>query len=128
MRKYLDILSSTFMVRQLPPWHKNLSKRRVKSPRIYARDSGLLHCLLRVAGFTDLEAHPKLGASWEGFALEQVLSLTGERDARKRPAAGRNLLPNRTGTEQFSIRAHVFVVGRGAHAVTGFLKNSHYSQ
>jgi len=81
MRKYLDLLSSTFMVRQLEPWHENLGKRQVKAPKIYLRDSGLLHCLLRQAAFADLEAHPKLGASWEGFALEQVLSLTGDKDA-----------------------------------------------
>jgi hypothetical protein len=81
MRKYLDILSSTFMVRQLPPWHENVGKRQVKAPKIYLRDSGLLHCLLRQDEFADLEAHPKLGASWEGFAIEQVLSITGDRDA-----------------------------------------------
>jgi predicted AAA+ superfamily ATPase len=81
MRKYLDLLSSTFMVRQLSPWHENLGKRQVKAPKIYLRDSGLLHCLMRQNAFADLEAHPKLGASWEGFALEQVLSLTGDRDA-----------------------------------------------
>lgn len=81
MRKYLDLLSSTFMVRQLAPWHENLGKRQVKAPKVYLRDSGLLHCLMRQAAFADLEAHPKLGASWEGFALEQVLSLTGDRDA-----------------------------------------------
>jgi uncharacterized protein len=81
MRKYLDLLSSTFMVRQLAPWHENLGKRQVKAPKIYLRDSGLLHCLMRQRSFADLEAHPKLGASWEGFALDQVLSLTGDRDA-----------------------------------------------
>jgi predicted AAA+ superfamily ATPase len=81
MRKYLDLLSSTFMVRQLAPWHENLGKRQVKAPKVYLRDSGLLHCLMRQSAFADLEAHPKLGASWEGFALEQVLSLTGDRDA-----------------------------------------------
>jgi predicted AAA+ superfamily ATPase len=81
MRKYLDILSSTFMVRQLAPWHENLAKRQVKAPKVYIRDSGLVHCLLRQTTFADMEAHPKLGASWEGFALEQVLSITGDRDA-----------------------------------------------
>lgn len=81
MRKYLDILSATFMVRQLAPWHENLSKRQVKAPKVYLRDSGLLHCLMRQERFADLEAHPKLGASWEGFAIEQVLSITGDRDA-----------------------------------------------
>ncbi len=81
MRKYLDILTSTFMVRQLAPWHENVAKRQVKAPKIYLRDSGLLHCLLRQPTFDDLESHPKLGASWEGFAIEQVLSITGDRDA-----------------------------------------------
>ena len=81
MRKYLNLLTSTFMVRQLAPWHENLAKRQVKAPKVYLRDSGILHCLLRQTAFADLEAHPKLGASWEGFALEQVLRLTGDRDA-----------------------------------------------
>ncbi len=81
MRRYLDILTSTFMVRQLAPWHENLGKRQVKAPKIYLRDPGLLHVLLRVASLEELEAHPKLGASWEGFALEQVLQITGDRDA-----------------------------------------------
>lgn len=81
MRKYLDLLTATFVVRQLAPWHENLAKRQVKAPKIYLRDSGLLHCLMRQPTFADLEAHPKLGASWEGFALEQVLSVTGDRDA-----------------------------------------------
>jgi len=69
------------MVRQLAPWFENLGKRQVKAPKVYLRDSGLLHCLLRQTTFADLEGHPKLGASWEGFALEQVLSITGDRDA-----------------------------------------------
>jgi predicted AAA+ superfamily ATPase len=81
MRKYLDLLSSTFMVRQLAPWHENVGKRQVKASKVYLRDSGLLHCLMRQTAFADLEAHPKLGASWEGFAIEQVLSITGDRDA-----------------------------------------------
>ena len=81
MRKYLDLLSSTFIVRQLAPWHENVGKRQVKAPKVYLRDSGLLHCLMRQTAFADLEAHPKLGASWEGFAIEQVLSITGDRDA-----------------------------------------------
>lgn len=81
MRRYLDILSATFMIRQLPPWHENLARRQVKAPKIYLRDSGLLHCLMRQNSLPDLEVHPKLGASWEGFALEQVLGITGDRDA-----------------------------------------------
>ena len=80
-RKYLDILSGMFLVRQLPPWFENVGKRQVKAPKIYVRDSGLLHSLMKLDGFASLEAHPKLGASWEGFALEQVLRVTGDRDA-----------------------------------------------
>ena len=80
-RRYLDILSSTFMVRQLPPWFENLGKRQVKAPKVYVRDTGLLHSLLTLDKFAALEGHPRLGASWEGFALEQVLRHTGDRDA-----------------------------------------------
>ncbi len=82
IRHYLDILCDTFMVRQLPPWWNNIGKRLVKSPKFYIRDSGLLHTLLGLKNQAMVEAHPKLGASWEGFALEQVLSLHGnDRDA-----------------------------------------------
>jgi len=81
VKHYLDILSGAFVVRQLPPWFENVGKRQVKSPKVYVRDSGLLHALLRIPSFSDLEAHPKLGASWEGFALEQILRVAGERDA-----------------------------------------------
>ncbi len=80
-RRYLDILASAFMVRQLPPWFENLGKRQVKAPKIYVRDTGLLHSLLALGDFAALEGHPRLGASWEGFALEQVLRHTGDRDA-----------------------------------------------
>lgn len=72
-RRYLDLLSGVFMVRQLPPWFENLGKRQVKSPKIYVRDSGLLHTLLGIQSKRDLEMHPKLGASWEGYAIEEVL-------------------------------------------------------
>ena len=72
VRRWLDILSDTFMIRQLQPWHENLGKRMVKSPKIYLRDSGLAHTLLGIETIDDLRSHPKLGASWEGFALEQV--------------------------------------------------------
>ncbi|MBI4473890.1 MAG: ATP-binding protein [Acidobacteria bacterium] len=74
-RRYLDTLTSMFLVRQLQPWFENLGKRQVKAPKIYVRDSGLLHALLGVDSFHDLQGHPKLGASWEGFALEHVLHL-----------------------------------------------------
>jgi uncharacterized protein len=73
VRKYLDFLSGMHLVRQLPPWHENLSKRQVKAPKIYVRDSGLLHYLLGVATQEAMWLHPRCGASWEGFALEQVL-------------------------------------------------------
>ena len=73
VRSYLDDLSQTFMVRQLQPWHENVGKRQVKSPKVYLRDSGLLHHLLGLQTFDQLQGHPKVGASWEGFALEQVL-------------------------------------------------------
>lgn len=73
VKHYLDILTGTFMVRSLQPWFENISKRQVKSPKIYFRDSGLLHFLLGVEDHDDLLHHPKLGASWEGFALEEVI-------------------------------------------------------
>lgn len=80
-RRYLDILSGTYMVRQLPPWFENLKKRQVKAPKVYLRDTGVLHALLNIKDFAALESHPKLGASWESFAIEQILSATGDRDA-----------------------------------------------
>jgi predicted AAA+ superfamily ATPase len=75
VRRYLDHLTQTYMVRQLQPWHENLGKRQVKSPKIYFRDTGLLHALMGVADPASLLAHPRSGASWEGFALEQVIRL-----------------------------------------------------
>ncbi|QQS39683.1 MAG: ATP-binding protein [Acidobacteriota bacterium] len=75
VRKYLDLLTDAFMIRQLSPWYENLSKRQVKSPKVYVRDSGLLHQLLGISEEKDLLTHPKVGASWEGFAIEQVLSI-----------------------------------------------------
>ena len=80
-RRYLDILTSMFLVRQLQPWFENLGKRQVKAPKVYVRDSGLLHCLTNVESPEMLAAHHKLGASWEGFALEQVLRITGDQQA-----------------------------------------------
>ncbi len=74
---YLDILASTFMVRLLQPWHENIAKRQVKAPKLYFRDSGLLHHLLGVADRERLDVHPKVGASWEGFALECVIRELG---------------------------------------------------
>ena len=79
VRRYLDLLTSAFVVRQLAAWSANLGKRQVKAPKIYLADSGLLHTLLGLRSQRDLERHPKVGASWEGFALEAVLSRLGAR-------------------------------------------------
>lgn len=75
IRSYLDILSGAFMVRQLQPWFENISKRQVRSPKIYLRDSGLLHSLLNITDKRVLLGHPKVGASWEGYTIEQILSI-----------------------------------------------------
>jgi predicted AAA+ superfamily ATPase len=77
MRRYLDILTGTFMIRQLSPWFENLGKRQVKSPKIYFRDSGLFHALMGVWNEAALRAHPKIGASWEGWVLEEVIRAHG---------------------------------------------------
>jgi predicted AAA+ superfamily ATPase len=73
IRRYLDLLTAVFMVRQLQPWHENLGKRQVKSPKAYVRDTGLLHHLMGIGTQAELERHPKLGASWEGFVIESLL-------------------------------------------------------
>ncbi len=72
VRHYVDLLASTFMVRVLPPWHENISKRQVKAPKVMIRDSGLLHALLDIDGARSLDGHPKVGASWEGFCIEAL--------------------------------------------------------
>lgn len=73
VRRYLDLMADVYMLRQLPPWFENLGKRQVRAPKVYVRDSGLLHALLGIANQRDLENHPKVGASWEGYAVEEVL-------------------------------------------------------
>jgi uncharacterized protein len=73
VRNYLDLLTSALVVRQLQPWHENISKRQVKAPKVYLADSGLLHTLLNIRTLVDLEGHPKVGASWEGFAMRHVI-------------------------------------------------------
>ena len=78
---YRDILAGTFTIRVLPPWFENLGKRQVKSPKVYLRDSGILHWLLGIESMPALRSHPRYGASWEGFALEQVLAVSGGRNA-----------------------------------------------
>lgn len=76
-RRYLDLLSGLFMVRQLQPWHENLGKRQVKAPKVYVRDSGLLHALLGLGDERAIVSHPKVGASWEGYVIEEVLKRVG---------------------------------------------------
>ena len=73
IRRYVDLLTSTFMIRQLQPWHANIKKRQVKAPKVYMRDSGILHSMLNLTTHADVLQHPKLGASWEGFALEEII-------------------------------------------------------
>jgi hypothetical protein len=81
VRRYLDLMTGVFMIRQLPPWFENLGKRQVKAPKVYVRDSGLVHALLGIANRRDLEHHPKVGASWEGYAVEEVLKALRPDDA-----------------------------------------------
>jgi len=78
---YRDLLEGTFMVRVLQPWFENIGKRQVKSPKVYLRDSGVLNHLLGLPDLMSLRSHPKYGASWEGFALEQTLIAHGEKNA-----------------------------------------------
>jgi uncharacterized protein len=80
-RRYLDLLTGAYVIRQLQPWFENTGKRLVKAPKVYIRDSGLLHSLLGIPDLPALQSHPKLAASWEGFVIEQVLSWVGERNA-----------------------------------------------
>jgi predicted AAA+ superfamily ATPase len=79
VRNYLDLLTSALVVRQLQPWHENISKRQVKAPKVYLADTGVLHTLLNMKTLRELEGHPKVGASWEGFVLEEILRHLGAR-------------------------------------------------
>jgi uncharacterized protein len=79
VRRYLDLLEGTFMIRLLQPWHVNISKRLVKRPKLFLRDSGLLHVLLAIRSVRDLAGHNKLGSSWEGFALETAIRAIAKR-------------------------------------------------
>ncbi len=99
-RRYLDVLAGAFVVRVLQPWFSNTSKRLVRSPKVYIRDSGLLHALLGIRDRDALLSHPQLGASWEGYCIEQVLQRTGDRDAHfwaTQSRAELDLLVNRNG-------------------------------
>jgi predicted AAA+ superfamily ATPase len=80
VRGYLDLLAATFTVRLLQPWHENISKRQVKSPKAYITDTGLLHALLDIRDLKGLELHPKVGGSWEGFAIAQIQRRLGAAD------------------------------------------------
>lgn len=80
-KHYISILEDTFMIRQLMPWYANVSKRLVKSPKIYLRDSGIFHALQSINTMKELKTSPKVGASWEGFALEELIALLGKRDS-----------------------------------------------
>jgi uncharacterized protein len=79
VRTYLDTLEGALVVSTLKPWHENISKRQVKSPKVYVRDSGLLHTLLDIQSRDDLDRHPRVGASWEGYVIEQVTQRLGAR-------------------------------------------------
>jgi len=75
VRNYLDILTGALVIRQLLPWHENISKRQVKAQKVYVADTGLLHSLLGIRSLSELESHPKVGASWEGFVIEQTIQI-----------------------------------------------------
>jgi uncharacterized protein len=92
MRNYLNILEQTYMVRVLPPFIANIKKRLIKSPKVYLRDSGLLHALLEIGSFEELMGHPVVGASWEGFCLEQIMAqMSGWRASYYRTSSGEEL-------------------------------------
>jgi hypothetical protein len=79
VRRYLDLLASALVVRLLPPWFENIAKRQVRSPKVYIADTGVLHTLLGITDVPELEGHPKIGASWEGFVIKELVSHLGAR-------------------------------------------------
>src|SRR4030043_498306 len=81
IRRYLDTLTDVFMIRQLRPWFANIAKRQIKAPKIYFRDSGLLHYLLGIRSEKELLLHPRSGASWEGFAIEETIKAKPSHEA-----------------------------------------------
>jgi predicted AAA+ superfamily ATPase len=81
VKRHLDLLCGALVMRQLSPWFENLGKRQIKAPKVYVRDSGLLHALLGIPDLSALRGHPKIGASWEGFVIDQLLGIAGERNA-----------------------------------------------
>jgi predicted AAA+ superfamily ATPase len=80
VKRHLELLTGGLIMRQLQPFHENLGKRQIKAPKVYVRDSGLLHALLSVPSFRVLDGHPKIGASWEGFVVEEIVRKAGERN------------------------------------------------
>lgn len=80
IKRHLDLLTGTLMVRQLQPWFENVGKRQIKSVKVYVRDTGLLHSLLEVSSLASFQGHPKVGASWEGFVVEEAIRQLGERN------------------------------------------------
>lgn len=130
VRSYLDLLTETYMVRQLQPWHENVGKRQVKSPKIYLRDTGLLHRLLSVDDAMTLAGHPRVGASWEGFALEQIVRLGGVGEPYCWATYGEaelDLLFFRGG-KRYGVEfkhAEAPVITRSMHAATKTLKLNH---
>ena len=81
IQRHADILSAALAVRQLQPWHEDISKRQVKPPKVYLSDTGILHALLNLRTLRDVEGHPKLGASWESFVIEQIYPPKGENES-----------------------------------------------
>jgi hypothetical protein len=130
VRSYLDILTGTYMVRQLQPWHENIGKRQVKSPKIYLRDSGILHALMSVGDDMALQAHPRVGASWEGFALEMLLRTLRPGEAyfwRTHSGAELDLLLTHRGRRfGFEFKySEAPRITRSAHTAIGDLKLDH---
>ncbi len=107
VRRYLDILTGTYMVRQLQPWFANVGKRQVKAPKIYLRDTGILHHLLALPDHDALLAHPRVGASWEGFVVEQALAML------RFPEAPRVTKSMRVALENLRL-AHLYVIYPGS--------------
>jgi predicted AAA+ superfamily ATPase len=106
--RYLDLLVDLLLVRRLPPWHGNVGKRLVKSPKVYVRDSGLLHALLEITTFDALMNHPVIGGSWEGFVLENLISDSGNNNYqphffRTQRGAEIDLLLSRGGNPEIAI-------------------------
>ena len=124
IRRYLDILTDTLVVRQLPPWHENLNKRQVRAPKVYLRDSGLVHHLLGISDAASLDVHPARGSTWEGLMLEFVmeqLAATGREFYHWRTHTGAELdLYCRKGTERLGVEVKLTTAPR----VTPSMRNA----